>query len=97
MREPAADLHALRREIEAYGRGMERKPAAVAANKIDALSDRRRLDSLEREAGNLGLPFFALSAATGEGCREMAVELHRRIRKEREGDSEGTILSKETC
>ncbi len=72
-------LEVLRHEIEAYGQGMERKPAAVVANKIDALSFRGRLEVLERRARDLELPFFAVSAATGEGCREMTVELHRRI------------------
>jgi GTPase len=82
-REPDEDLAVLRREIELYGRGVERKPAAVVANKIDALSDRERLERLERAAMDLGLPFFAVSAATGEGCREMTVELHRRIVSDR--------------
>jgi GTP-binding protein len=81
-RDPASDLRSLRTEIEAYGQGIEQKPAAVAANKIDALSDRGRLDALEQEARNLGLPFFAVSAATGDGCREMAAELYRLVRAE---------------
>jgi GTP-binding protein len=91
MRDPVSDLRSLRSEIEAYGQGMEQKPAAVAANKIDALSDRARLDSLAREARDLGLPFFALSAATGEGCREMAAELYRLVgaEPERRGVSSG--------
>jgi len=78
-REPAYDLEALRQEIRAYGRGMDEKPAAVAANKIDALSDRGRLERLEAVARRLGLPFFAVSSATGEGCREMVRELHRLV------------------
>jgi GTPase len=82
-REPVEDLAVLREEIELFGQGMERKPAAVVANKIDALSDRLRLEALERAARELGLPFFAVSAATGEGCRELSIELHRRIVAER--------------
>lgn len=83
-RDPVEDLDVLRREIEAYGKGMERKPAAVVANKIDALGDRGRLRRLERAARDLAIPFFAVSAATGEGCRDMTVELHRRIFGDRE-------------
>ncbi|MGH9318615.1 MAG: GTPase ObgE [Vicinamibacteria bacterium] len=83
-REPVSDLEALRHEIEAYGRGMARKRSAVAANKIDALSDRGRLTRLEEEARRLGVPFFAVSAATGEGCREMVSEIHERLVRNRD-------------
>ena len=76
-RDPASDLEVLRREILAYGDGMEDKPAAVAANKIDALSDRERLRKLESAAKKNGLPFFAVSSATGEGCREAISEIYR--------------------
>jgi GTP-binding protein len=85
LREPVSDLAALRHEIEAYGQGMEQKPAAVAANKIDALSDPGRLERLEREARALGLPFFTVSAATGEGCRDTVQELYQLLLRNRKG------------
>jgi GTP-binding protein len=78
-REPASDLDILRREIHAYGRGLEDKPAAVIANKIDALSDRGRLLRLESAATEWGVPFWAVSSATGEGCREAVSELYQRL------------------
>jgi GTP-binding protein len=76
-RDPVSDLEVLRREILAYGGGIEDKPAAVAANKIDALSDRKRLEKLKSAAKKSGLPFFAVSSATGEGCREAIAEIYR--------------------
>ncbi len=76
-REPDEDLKALRHEIEAYGGGMELKPAALGANKLDALVDGSRLDALERVANEMGLPIFSVSSATGEGCREMVQGLYR--------------------
>jgi GTP-binding protein len=82
-REPVSDLEDLRKEIRAYGRGMAEKPSAVAANKIDAVSDRARLDRLEAEALRMGAPFYAVSAATGAGCREMVQELHRLVAADR--------------
>lgn len=78
-REPVEDLLALRKEIEAYGGGMEQKAAAVAANKVDALSDRSRLQRLEAKSRELGLPFWSVSAATGEGCRELVERLFRTV------------------
>jgi GTP-binding protein len=82
-RNPVEDLDVLRAEIEAYGQGMESKASAVAANKIDAVSDRRRLDSLEEAARSHGAPFFAVSAATGEGCREVVKEIYRLVAESR--------------
>lgn len=93
-RDPVTDLEALRREIRAYGFGMDEKPAAVAANKVDALSDRGRLARLEAAARGWKVPFFAVSSATGEGCREMVQELHRLVREDREaraGSAETSI------
>ncbi len=78
-RPPAEDLKVLRGEIEAYGGGMEQKPAAVGANKVDALEDESRLKSLQAAAASLGLPCFAVSAATGDGCTEMVRELYHRV------------------
>lgn len=78
-RTPVDDLTALRAEIVAYGGGMDLKPAAVGANKVDALEDASRLKSLEDAAARLGLPCFAVSAATGEGCSEMVRDLYYRI------------------
>jgi GTP-binding protein len=77
MREPASDLEVLRSEIRAYGEGMEEKPAAVVANKIDSLADRGRLLGLESAARKAGAPFLAVSSATGEGCREAVAVLFR--------------------
>jgi 50S ribosomal subunit-associated GTPase HflX len=62
---------------------MEEKPAAVAANKVDALADRGRLSRLEVAARLMGVPFFAVSSATGEGCREMVQELYRLLSTDR--------------
>jgi 50S ribosomal subunit-associated GTPase HflX len=62
---------------------MDEKPAAVAANKIDALSDRGRLSRLEAAAREMKVPFFAVSSATGEGCREMVRELYRAMAGDR--------------
>ncbi len=82
-REPVSDLEALRHEIRAYDQRMEEKPSAVAANKIDALSDRGRLSRLEAAAREMGVSFFAVSSVTGKGCREMVQELFGLVAKSR--------------
>ena len=53
--------------LELFRPELASKPQIVAANKIDALDDPSRVKMLERRAKRLELPFFAISAVTGEG------------------------------
>ena len=43
------------------------KPQIAAANKIDALDDPSRLETLKAHLQRTGIPLYAVSAATGEG------------------------------
>jgi GTP-binding protein len=66
-REPQADLHVLRRELGLFDADLASKPQLVAANKIDSASDEAAVAALEAAARTLHLPFFRISAVTGEG------------------------------
>ena len=66
-REPAHDLEVINSELEAYGAALVRKRQVVVANKIDAVSDRNRVGALAAHCDRAGIPFFAISAVTGEG------------------------------
>lgn len=78
-REPAADLGVLQREVTLYGGELPGKPALVVGNKTDILADGARLAELSAAAAAAGLPFFAVSAATGEGCAALAADLGGRV------------------
>jgi GTPase len=66
-RDPEHDLAALEAELEAYDPELAARPALVAANKVDLPQGRERLPEAEAAAARRGLPFFPISAATGEG------------------------------
>ncbi len=66
-RDPVADLDTVRRELELFQPTLAAKPQIVAANKIDAVDDEERVTVLAGRAAALGLPFFRISAVTGEG------------------------------
>jgi GTPase len=66
-RDPERDLAALQAELAAYDPALAARPALVAANKVDLPEGRERLPEAEAAAAGRGLPFFAISAATGEG------------------------------
>jgi GTP-binding protein len=66
-RDPAEDFDTIRKELELHNPELIEKPQLVAANKIDALDDPKRLAALEKRAKKLKLKFFQISAVTGEG------------------------------
>jgi GTPase len=72
-RDPVSDYEVIARELalfpgrDASGERLQDKPLIVAANKNDALDDRSRMERLEAHARRANVPFFAVSAATGEG------------------------------
>src|SRR6266487_2672465 len=66
-RDPEGDLAALEAELAAHDPDLATRPALVAANKTDLPQGRERLPEAEAAAARRGLPFFPISAATGEG------------------------------
>ena len=78
-RDPASDLDTIRKELELYQPALAAKPQIVTANKIDAVDDPARVNALERHAGALGLPFFRISGATGEGLPALLEAMWQRI------------------
>lgn len=66
-RDPVEDFDTIRRELSFYGRSLVEKPHLIVANKIDAVDDPARVSALQARAREVGLPFFKISAVTGEG------------------------------
>ncbi|MGE5160898.1 MAG: Obg family GTPase CgtA [Betaproteobacteria bacterium] len=77
--DPVRDVRAIVAELRKYDERLYRKPRWLVLNKIDLVPDDER-DALVKEfrrrlrtRGRV----FAVSAATGEGCRELAAEVAR--------------------
>ncbi len=70
-RDPVDDFDTIQRELLLYNRALLEKPELVVANKIDAVDDPARIAALEQRARSLRLPFFKISAVTGEGVRPL--------------------------
>ena len=84
MRDPVEDLHTVRRELELFQPALAAKPQLVAANKMDAVDDAARVEALERRAGELKLPFFRISGATGAGVPELLEAMWHRLAASRQ-------------
>jgi len=75
--EPLEAYETVRKELRLYSPELAKKPHLVVATKIDALSDRSLLGELKRRFEEQGVPFFAVSALTGEGLKELKEGLWR--------------------
>ena len=84
-RDPVSDYDVITRELELFpgrdasGERLSEKPTIAVANKIDALDEPERLASLEKHLKALGVPLYAVSAATGEGVDALLEAVWREV------------------
>ena len=69
-RNPVEDLDIIERELARYG-GLEDRPRLVALNKIDVPDGRGIADMVVDDLVERGLRVFPVSAASGEGTRQL--------------------------
>ncbi|WP_395694463.1 GTPase ObgE [Nocardioides sp.] len=69
-RNPVDDLDVIERELARYG-GLEDRPRLVALNKVDVPDGRDIASFVVDELRERGLAVFEVSAASGEGLREL--------------------------
>ena len=69
--DPIHSFEVISGELRAFSESLAEKPMIVVATKLDATTDRTRLEALQAFCGERGLEFHAISAATGEGVREL--------------------------
>ena len=78
-RDPVSDLDILRRELELFQPTLAAKPQIVAANKIDAIDDETLVAALAGRAAELELPFFGISAVTGQAVPRLLNAIWQRL------------------
>ena len=70
-RDPVRDFEIIMHELASFSPLLAEKPMIVVATKLDATTDTTHLDELRAFAIERGLPFHAISSATGEGIKEL--------------------------
>lgn len=78
-REPLEDFKIVLKELASFSDELAAKPMFVVATKLDAAQDSKRIQSLERAAKRRKLPFFKISAVTGEGVDELVAAIGNRL------------------
>jgi GTPase len=69
--DPLEAFEIINAELAAFSAGLMAKPMIVVASKLDATTERSRLEELQTFCKKKGLEFHAISAATGEGVKEL--------------------------
>jgi GTP-binding protein len=94
-RDPVADFDTIRNELTLYNRALLDKPHLVVANKMDALDEPERVTRLEARARELNLPFFRVSAVTGDGVPQLLEAAWPHIADAREAEAAAAALMDE--
>jgi GTP-binding protein len=76
-RKPSDDFRIVMKELASFSPELAAKPMIVVATKIDIAQDPKRVDNLRRAAKRRGLPFFKISAVTGEGVADLVHAMAR--------------------
>jgi GTP-binding protein len=97
---PEKDFETITTELAAYSEAVANKPRIVVATKIDALDDPEKLLRFESYCRQQGLEFYAISAATGTGVRDLIYAIGRRLEQlseiavsEGKESSDGSVFS----
>jgi GTP-binding protein len=69
--DPVHSYEVISGELSAFSATLTEKPLIVVATKLDATTDRTRLDALRDFCARNGLEFHSISAAAGEGVKEL--------------------------
>jgi len=69
--DPVHSFEIIRGELAAFSESLTRKPMIVVATKLDATTDRTRLEALRDFCEQRGLEFHSISAVSGEGVKEL--------------------------
>ena len=79
-RDPIADIHAINKELSDYDEVLAERPQIIAANKLDCMPPEDRDDVislLKEEFDPEGIEVYPISAATGEGVKDLLYAVRR--------------------
>lgn len=94
-RNPVDDFHKINEELKNYSEKLANRKQIIVANKIDSLQDEQNLKDLERLAKENQLELYQISAATGEGLKELfqhVAEVIKTLPKEEIVDVEDRMI-----
>jgi GTP-binding protein len=87
---PLDDFKVIQSELKSFGHGLEEKPLIVAASKAD-VANPEKLKKLQAMAKRRKLPFYAISAVTGQGVDALKYAIAAEVKSAREAERESAV------
>lgn len=79
-RDPLADYFAINKELARFARHLAEKPQIVVVNKLDVIQDPELISLITEEfKSKAGVAPVFMSAATGEGIKEIKIQIGERL------------------
>lgn len=78
-RDPREDFDIINKELKAFNPEIVARPQMVVANKAD-LATEDQISEFQRYVEEKGFKFFAISAATGDGCKDLMYKVWEEIK-----------------
>ena len=76
-RNPVEDFNTINKELKKYSEKLSTRKQIIVANKIDAMQDKNLYKQLEKLAKEKNIEIFKISAATGEGLKELFMHVSK--------------------
>lgn len=94
-RNPVQDFYKINEELKKYSEKLANRKQIIVANKIDSLQEDENMQAVQKLAEENGLELYKISAATGEGLKELFQHVSSVIKtlpKEEIVDADDTIV-----
>jgi GTP-binding protein len=84
---PVDDFKVIQGELASFGHGLDEKPMMVVASKAD-VANPEKLKKLQAMAKRRKLPFYAISAVSGQGVDSLKYAIAAEVKRAREAERE---------
>ena len=76
-RDPVEDFYIINKELKEYSPKLAQRKQIIVANKIDSMQDPSLYEKLEKLAKEKNMEIFKISAATGEGIKDLMIAVSK--------------------
>jgi GTP-binding protein len=84
---PVDDFKVIQGELASFGHGLDEKPMMVVASKVD-VANPEKLKKLQAMAKRRKLPFYAISAVSGQGVDALKYAIAAEVKRARDAERE---------
>jgi len=80
-RNPVEDFEIINKELKKYSEKLSTRKQVIVANKIDVMQDDSLYQEVDKMAKEKGIEIFKISAATGEGIKELMQKISKLLKE----------------